>query len=65
MATEVADGRHTGAQRTVGAAFDAWQELFADLFTRLRERCGLRSDAEPAALSTLLLATLEGGQALT
>lgn len=64
IASEVA-GRHEGAQRRVETAFAAWQELFADLFTRLRARGDLHSEADPAALATALLATLEGGQILS
>jgi AcrR family transcriptional regulator len=64
IAAEVA-GRHEGAQRQVETAFAAWQELFADLFTRLRARSDLRSDADPAVLATALLAALEGGQLLS
>jgi TetR/AcrR family transcriptional regulator, transcriptional repressor for nem operon len=64
IATEVA-GRNDGAQRHVETAFDAWQALFADLFTRLRERGDLRPDADPAELATALLAALEGGQILS
>ena len=64
IAAEVA-GRHEAAQRQVQTAFAAWQELFADLFTRLRARGDLRSDADPAALAMALLAALEGGQLLS
>lgn len=64
LAAEVA-GRNAAAQRRVTTAFAAWQTLFADLFTRLRERGDLRSDSDPAALATALLAALEGGQILS
>lgn len=64
LASEV-DGRNQGAQQQVGAAFDAWEGLFADLFTRVRECGGLRPDADPAVLATMLLAALEGGQILS
>jgi len=64
IAADVA-GRHEGAQRQVETAFARWQELFSDLFARLRERGDLRSDADPAALATALLAALEGGQLLS
>ena len=64
IASEVA-GRHEAAQRQVETAFTAWQELFADLFTRLRARGDLHCDADPAALATALLAALEGGQLLS
>jgi TetR/AcrR family transcriptional regulator, transcriptional repressor for nem operon len=64
IASEVA-GRNQGAQRQIEMAFDAWQALFTDLFTRLRERGDLHPDADPAALATALLAALEGGQILS
>jgi AcrR family transcriptional regulator len=64
MAADVA-GRNDGAQRQVANAFDDWQSLFADLFTRLRARGELRADADPATLATTILAALEGGQILS
>jgi TetR/AcrR family transcriptional regulator, transcriptional repressor for nem operon len=64
IASEVA-GRNHGAQRQVSKAFDAWQALFADLFSRLRDRGDLCADSDPAALATALLAALEGGQILS
>ena len=64
IAGEVA-GRNQGAQHQIKIAFDAWQGLFTDLFTRLRERRDLHPDADPAALATALLAALEGGQILS
>jgi TetR/AcrR family transcriptional repressor of nem operon len=63
LAAEVAD-RNQGAQRQVETAFGAWERMFADLFTRLRKRGGLRPGADPSALATALLAALEGGQLL-
>jgi TetR/AcrR family transcriptional regulator, transcriptional repressor for nem operon len=64
IAAEVA-GRNDSAQRQVATAFDNWQSLFADLFTRLHARGDLNPDADPAALATALLAALEGGQILS
>jgi AcrR family transcriptional regulator len=64
IASEVA-GRNHGAQKQVAMAFGAWQALFTDLFTRLRERGDLHADADPDALATALLAALEGGQILS
>jgi TetR/AcrR family transcriptional repressor of nem operon len=64
IASDVA-GRNDSAQRQVEMAFEAWQALFADVFTRLRERGDLRPDADPAALAIALLAALEGGQILS
>ena len=64
IAAEVA-GRNDSAQRQVATAFDNWQSLFADLFTRLHARGDLHPDAEPTELATALLASLEGGQILS
>ena len=64
IAADVA-GRNERAQRQVAIAFDNWQSLFADLFTRLHARGDLHPDAEPTALATALLAALEGGQILS
>jgi TetR/AcrR family transcriptional repressor of nem operon len=64
IASQVA-GRHDGAQHQVQAAFAAWEELFAELFRRLRQRGELRLDADPGELATALLAALEGGQLLS
>lgn len=64
IAAEVA-GRNDRAQRQVATAFDNWQALFAELFTRLRARGALHPDAEPTELATALLAALEGGQILS
>jgi AcrR family transcriptional regulator len=64
MASEVA-GAHEGALRHVESAFASWEAIFADLFTRLRDRGDLRVDADPDALATALLAALEGGQLLS
>ena len=64
IAADVA-GRNDGAQRQIATAFDDWQSLFADLFTRLHARGDLRPDADPGALAIALLAALEGGQILS
>jgi AcrR family transcriptional regulator len=64
MAADVA-GRNDSAQQQVAIAFDNWQSLFVDLFTRLRARGDVHPDADPAALATALLAALEGGQILS
>jgi TetR/AcrR family transcriptional regulator, transcriptional repressor for nem operon len=64
LATEVA-GRNEGARQQAAAAFDAWEQLFADALERMRERGELRSDASPAVLATALLASIEGGMALS
>lgn len=64
LAVEIAD-RNRAAQERLAQAFDAWQNLFADLFSRLRDRGAMRQDADPVALATALLAALEGGQVLS
>jgi AcrR family transcriptional regulator len=64
MAADVA-GRNDSAQQQVAIAFDNWQSLFVDLFTRLRARGDVHPDADPVALATALLAALEGGQILS
>jgi TetR/AcrR family transcriptional regulator, transcriptional repressor for nem operon len=64
LASEVAD-RNEGARLTAAAAFDAWEQLFADAFERMRERGELRADASPGRLATALLAGVEGGLLLS
>jgi TetR/AcrR family transcriptional repressor of nem operon len=49
----------------IGAAFDAWEMLFADALERMRERGELRADASPTMLATALLASIEGGMVLS
>jgi AcrR family transcriptional regulator len=64
LASEVAD-RNDGARLQAAAAFDAWEQLFADALARMRERGELRADASPGALATTLLASIEGGLLLS
>jgi TetR/AcrR family transcriptional repressor of nem operon len=64
LAAEVAE-RNEGARLKAAAAFDAWEQLFADALERMRERAELRTDASPAVLATALLAGIEGGMALS
>jgi TetR/AcrR family transcriptional regulator, transcriptional repressor for nem operon len=64
LATEVA-GRNEDARRQAAAGFDAWERLLADALERMRQRGELRADAEPAALATGLLASIEGGMVLS
>jgi TetR/AcrR family transcriptional repressor of nem operon len=64
LATEVA-GRNEDAQRQAAAGSDAWERLLADTLERMRQRGELRADAEPAALATGLLASIEGGMVLS
>ena len=64
LATEVA-GRNEDARLQAAAGFDAWERLLADALERIRQRGELRADAEPAALATGLLASIEGGMVLS
>ena len=64
LAAEVA-GRNEGARLQAAAGFDAWERLLADVLERIRQRGELRADAEPAALATGLLASIEGGMVLS
>ena len=64
LAAEVAR-RTEDARLQTAAAFDAWEQLFADALERMRDRGELRADASPASLATALLASLEGGMVLS
>ena len=64
LAAEVAE-RNEGARRQTAAAFDAWEQLFADALERMRDRGELRADASPADMATALLASIEGGMVLS
>ena len=64
LAAEVAE-RNQGARLQTAAAFDAWEELFADVLERMRQQGELRADASPAVLATALLASIEGGMVLS
>jgi AcrR family transcriptional regulator len=64
LATEVA-GRNEAARLQAAAGFDAWERLLADALERMRQRGELRADAQPAVLATGLLASIEGGMALS
>ena len=64
LAAEVAE-RNEGARRQAAAAFDAWEQLFADAISRMRERGELRAEASPGVLATALLASIEGGMVLS
>jgi AcrR family transcriptional regulator len=64
LASEVS-GRNEEARLQAAAGFDAWERLLADALERMRERGELRADAEPAALATGLLASIEGGMVLS
>ena len=64
LASEVAE-RNEGARQRAAAAFDAWEQLFTDAFSRMRDRGELRADTSPAILATGLLASIEGGMLLS
>jgi TetR/AcrR family transcriptional repressor of nem operon len=64
LSTEVA-GRNEDARLQAAAGFDAWERLLADALERMRQRGELRADANPAALATGLLASIEGGMVLS
>jgi TetR/AcrR family transcriptional regulator, transcriptional repressor for nem operon len=64
LAAEVAE-RNEGARLQAAAAFGAWEQLFAGVLERMRERGELRADASPAVLATALLAGIEGGMVLS
>jgi AcrR family transcriptional regulator len=64
LAAEVAE-RNEGARLQAAAAFDAWEQLFADALGRMRERGELRAEASPGVLATALLASIEGGMVLS
>jgi TetR/AcrR family transcriptional regulator, transcriptional repressor for nem operon len=64
LATEVA-GHNEDARMQATAGFDAWERLLTDALERMRQRGELRADAEPAALATGLLASIEGGMVLS
>ena len=63
LSTEVA-GRNEEARLQAAAGFDAWERLLAGALERMREHDELQADAEPAALATALLASIEGGMVL-
>jgi AcrR family transcriptional regulator len=64
LATQVAE-HNEDARLQTGAAFDAWEQLFAGALERMRDRGELRADASPAVLATALLASIEGGMVLS
>jgi TetR/AcrR family transcriptional regulator, transcriptional repressor for nem operon len=64
LAAEVAK-HNEDARLQTAAAFDAWEQLFADALERMRDRGELRADASPGDMATALLASLEGGMVLS
>ena len=64
LAAEVSE-HNEGARLRAAAAFDAWEQLFAQALERMRDRGELRADSSPAELATALLATIEGGMVLS
>jgi AcrR family transcriptional regulator len=63
LSTEVS-GRNEEERAQAAAGFDAWERLLAGVLERMREHGELQAGAEPAALATGLLASLEGGMVL-
>ncbi len=53
------------ARAAIAAGFERWEEHLRDGLTRMRTRGKLRKDAEPAALATATLASIQGGLLLT
>jgi AcrR family transcriptional regulator len=64
LSAEVA-GRNEEARLAAAAGFDAWERLLAGALERMRQRGELRAEAEPARMATALLASIEGGMALS
>jgi TetR/AcrR family transcriptional regulator, transcriptional repressor for nem operon len=64
LSAEVA-GRNEEARLAAAAGFDAWERLLADVLERMRQHGELSAEAEPARLATALLASIEGGMALS
>jgi AcrR family transcriptional regulator len=64
LAAEVAT-RNEDARLQTAAAFDAWEQLFADALERMRDLGELRAAASPADMATALLASIEGGMVLS
>lgn len=64
LSAEVA-GRNEGARLQAAAGFDAWEGLLAGALERMRQRGELRADAQVGVLAMGLLASIEGGMALS
>ena len=53
------------ARAAIAAGFDRWEAHIRDGLTRMQARGKLRKDADPAALATATMASLQGGLLLT
>jgi TetR/AcrR family transcriptional repressor of nem operon len=51
--------------RLATAGLERWEEHLRDGLTRMRTRGKLRKDADPAALATATMASIQGGLLLT
>jgi AcrR family transcriptional regulator len=53
------------ARAAIGAGFDRWEAHIRGGLTRMQARGKLRKDADPAALATATMASIQGGLLLT
>jgi TetR/AcrR family transcriptional regulator, transcriptional repressor for nem operon len=57
--------RDAGARTAIAAGFDRWEAHIGDGLTRMQARGKLRKDADPCALATATMASIQGGLLLT
>jgi AcrR family transcriptional regulator len=57
--------RDTGSRVAIAAGFERWETHLRDGLVRMKERGKLRTDADPAALATATMASIQGGLLLT
>ena len=57
--------RDTGARMAIAAGFERWETHLRDGLVRMKARRELRNDADPAALATATMASIQGGLLLT
>ncbi len=55
----------TDARAAIAAGFERWEAHLRDGLTRMKTQGKLREDADPAALATATMASLQGGLLLT
>jgi len=53
------------ARAAIAAGFDRWEAHIREGLTRMKARAKLRKDADPAALATATMASIQGGLLLT
>src|SRR5882762_1386857 len=53
------------AEAAIAAGLERWEEHFRERLSRMRTRGKLRKDADPAALATATMASIQGGLLLT